>query len=229
MRVIVTSDVHLGSRHCRVTLFQTMLTRLAEGVDLVLAGDVIDDPIRVLEGEHKAALDLLVSQASVRKIHWIHGNHDDAYKPPGTDSVHFSTERFVDEHVYICHGDHFDNVMPYNEWFLNCFEWFHAMRIKLGAHPVHVAEFAKKFSFLYGFLRKSVRKNAVEHAQEVGAETVVCGHVHLAEDTLVNGIRYINLGAWTEPPCYCLLIDSEAIRLLPVEEAMEDIRFFTEA
>ena len=116
--------------------------------------------------------------------------------------------------------------MPFNGWFLQCFEVLHSLRMKLGAPPVHVAEYAKHFGFLYSFLRKSVSKNAVEHARENGYPAVACGHVHFVEDTVIRGVRYLNLGAWTEMPCHCLLIDDGSIRLVTVEDAMRDPSFF---
>lgn len=68
---------------------------------------------------------------------------------------------------------------------------------------------------------------AADHGNQYGCDNVVCGHVHYAEDILCEGIRYINLGAWTESPCMCLLVEDGCLRLLSVENAMTDRSWFT--
>lgn len=67
---------------------------------------------------------------------------------------------------------------------------------------------------------------AVEQGNKQNFEAVACGHVHFAEDTLCDGIRYINLGAWTENLCHCLLVDEENMKLTTVEDAMQDSAWF---
>ena len=98
-----------------------------------------------------------------------------------------------------------------------CFRLFHHLRLRLGAEPVHVAHYAKKWGALYRFLRRNVMLNAVEHAREGGFEAVTCGHTHFVEDVLCDGVRYLNTGAWTEVPIYVLLVTDEAIRLQEVK------------
>jgi UDP-2,3-diacylglucosamine pyrophosphatase LpxH len=55
--------------------------------------------------------------------------------------------------------------------------------------------------------------NAVNCAVENGYEAVTCGHTHYPEDRLINGIRYINTGAWTESPTYYLLVTDDILSL----------------
>lgn len=227
MKYVVTSDIHLGSKHSRAEPFQGFVAKLGKGVCLILAGDIIDDPKRILTRDHQQALDAIIARSKENRVIWVHGNHDDNYKPPLTETIAFCKEYSIGQRLFITHGDHFDNVMPYNRYFLWCFSLLHRLRILLGAHPVHVAQFAKKFGVLYRFLRKNVAQNAVEHAKENNVDAVACGHVHYAEDVMIEGIRYINLGAWTEEPAYCLLVDSESLKLVTIEEAMSDTSFFS--
>jgi len=67
---------------------------------------------------------------------------------------------------------------------------------------------------------------AVDFARQGQYAAVVCGHVHYAEDTLHEGIRYINLGAWTESPNYCLLVDEQHVRLMSLDKALEESDWF---
>jgi UDP-2,3-diacylglucosamine pyrophosphatase LpxH len=94
--------------------------------------------------------------------------------------------------------------MPRNQAFMKAFKWMHDLRVKLGARPVHVAKYAKKWNLFYRFLCKNVMMNAVDCALENGFEVVTCGHTHYPEDRIFNGIRYINTGAWTETPAFYL-------------------------
>ena len=78
---------------------------------------------------------------------------------------------------------------------------------------MHVAEYAKKWKSLYRVLRKNVALNAVKYAAQNGFEAVTCGHTHYPEDMVVDGIRYINTGAWTELPAHYLHITGDGISL----------------
>jgi UDP-2,3-diacylglucosamine pyrophosphatase LpxH len=80
------------------------------------------------------------------------------------------------------------------------------LRVKLGARPVHVAHYAKKWEIFYKVLRRNVMMNAVNCAVENGYEAVVCGHTHYAENRIFHGVKYINTGAWTELPASYLLV-----------------------
>ncbi len=226
MRFLVTSDVHLGNQFCRSRLFMEMLKRLDESVILILGGDIIDAPGQTLSVEHQQALDEIHKRADQNQVIWIEGNHDRKYRPDADSKIEFKKSHAIGNRAFITHGDAFDNVMPRSEWFIRPFRFFHALRVKLGAHPEHVADYAKRFTYLYGFLRRKVMQSAVAQGMRDGFDCVVCGHVHYAEDTLSKGVRYINLGAWTESPCYCFLVDDENMQLVLIEEAMKNADWF---
>ena len=83
---------------------------------------------------------------------------------------------------------------------------------------MHVAEYAKKWEAFYRVLRKNVGMNAVNCAAENGFEAVTCGHTHFAEDMVLNGVRYINTGAWTEFPTHYLLVTKDEMILNRVDD-----------
>ncbi len=231
MRYLITSDVHIGSPFCESELFVEMLRNLGPSVTLILAGDSIDAPGRLLSVDAQAALDAVLNRATRAPVIWLEGNHDDGYCP-GSDRADASADIRVEksyaigQRLFITHGDTFDNVMPRNQWFVVLFNFFHKLRVRLGAQPVHVADYAKCYRRLYGVLCRKVMSCAVDHAEREKYGAVVCGHVHFAEDRLSDGIRYINLGAWTEKPCHCLLVDEETIEFVRVEDAMRDPDWF---
>lgn len=227
MRYIVTSDIHLGSKYCRADLFNQLIERLQPDVGLILAGDVVDNPRKRLTDADAKAIRLLAQRSEGSKVIWINGNHDDQYQPDHPGKIEFHLTYRIDDRLLVAHGDRFDNVMPYNGWFIRGFRFLHDMRIGLGAAPVHVADYAKKFRTLYSFLCRNVRQNAMENAREVGVSAIACGHVHYAEETSMDGIRYFNLGAWTEEPSYCLLLGHDLMELLPTPNAMRRQDWFS--
>jgi UDP-2,3-diacylglucosamine pyrophosphatase LpxH len=229
MRHLVTSDLHLGSRFSHCQLFSQMLKRLDPSVTLVLDGDIIDAPGQTLPFEHQQVLEEIAERASQSRVIWIEGNHDRNFRPEEPTRINFVQSYTIEDHTFITHGDTFDKVMPRNRMFIKLFLFFHKLRVFLGAHPIHVADYAKKFTFLYSFLRRKVMLCAVDHGKQQNLQTVVCGHVHYAEDTHCEGIRYINLGAWTESNCMCLLVEDERLELISVEDAMRNPRWFTDS
>jgi UDP-2,3-diacylglucosamine pyrophosphatase LpxH len=227
MRYLVTSDLHLGNHFSRNQQFTTMVQRLNRSITIVLAGDTIDAPGRPLTKDDLAALDTLRKRASHEQVIWIKGNHDEGYHLEAPGNIQFVNSYAIGKRLYISHGDTFDTVMSQNRWFIKTFRFFHNLRMRLGADPVHVADYAKKYQTLYTFLRRKVMNCAVEYGNEQNFKAVACGHVHFAEDIHWEGIRYINLGAWTESPCHCLLVDEEKMKLTTVEDAMQDSAWFS--
>ena len=215
---VVVSDLHLGSPHFRADTFVRLLAALPPGVRLVVNGDTLDRPGQPLDAAASAALAALIACARRGDLVWVKGNHDGDYLPPGIVGVVPCSEYALARRLLVMHGHDFDNVMPQHQWFIVLFKFFHRWRVRLGARPVHVSHYAKRWPVLYGFLRRHVRLNALEHARERGFAAVTCGHVHYAEDTPEpTGSRYLNTGAWTEDPCHALVVYEQDLRLLTAD------------
>ncbi|MDA0576632.1 MAG: UDP-2,3-diacylglucosamine diphosphatase [Verrucomicrobia bacterium] len=219
MKTIVVSDLHLGSRHCHAAEFLDFLAGLPRDATLVLNGDTIDRRNKKLPPEHETVLAALRALSLRQPVIWIPGNHDDTYRMPDPAGIQFVPTHAIEHRLFITHGHDFDNVMPYHRAFLLLFRCLHHLRVTLGAESVHVAYYAKKFAFLYEYLCRTVRLNAVEHARENGFAAVTCGHTHFIEDSIFEGVRYLNTGSWTERPLVYLLITEDQIGLVPVSGA----------
>lgn len=213
MNAIIVSDIHLGNRYCAVERFVALLDGVGQGTELILNGDVVDFWHRTLEDEHRQALRRLRDLSLRTRVVWVYGNHDDGYALEDRGNIEFVRSYALGSRLHISHGYDFDNVMPYNRCFIHLFRLLHAVRLRLGAEPVHVAHYAKRWLRLYNVLRRHVRLNAVEYARENGFESITCGHTHYAEDLVVDGIRYINTGAWTERPLYALRVNDTSMEL----------------
>jgi UDP-2,3-diacylglucosamine pyrophosphatase LpxH len=215
MNAIVVSDLHLGSRYFLHHDFQEFLKNIPEDCELILNGDIIDNPEKQLQPQHQRILQLIEQISHRQRVIWVRGNHDNGYKN-GFKHIDFKTYYTIENRLLIAHGYDFDEIMPRSQILIKSFKLIHDIMIKFGSRPVHVANYAKKFDLLYKVLRDNVMKNAVNFALENGYEGVICGHTHYPEDRLYNGIRYMNTGAWTESPAFYLQIIDNEITLNPI-------------
>ena len=119
----------------------------------------------------------------------------------------------MNRRLLVVHRNQLDEVMPRHRFFKWVFKRFHRLLIALGGRNMHVAEYAKKWNFLYQVLNKNVVHNALRVACELNFEAIACGHTHAAMDVERNGRRYFNTGSWTEKPLHYLLVDAELIQL----------------
>ena len=193
MHTIIISDIHLGSPHSRVGQFLEFMAALPDGADLVMNGDVVDYWHRELKGDHLVSLDRIREESLRRRVVWVSGNHDDGYYPDDPGDIEFAQFLNLGDRLHISHGYDFDTVMPYHKTFIKVFRFLHLLRVRLGAEPVHVAFYAKKFRTLYGVLRKHVSLNAVEYGKEKNFVAVTCGHTHYVEEQTIDNIRYISI------------------------------------
>ncbi len=213
MRAYVISDVHLGSHHLQDDLLERFLNDLPDGVALILNGDILDFVHRDLPDGHQRLLGRIRDESLVRRVIWVYGNHDDEYHMDDPGRIEFCREFSIGKQLYINHGYDFDNVMSRYRWFVRSFRCMHRFRMWLGAEPVHVAQYAKRWSLLYRYLRRSVLIAATDYAREHGFEAVTCGHTHFAEDVVTGGVRYINTGSWTEMPVHYVDVGDDSVNL----------------
>jgi len=222
MNAIIVSDLHIGSRYFFHQNFERFLRSIPEDHELILNGDIINKPYSELNSAHQRILDLIEQVSYRHKVVWVQGNHDIGYIPRGFGKVHFKGLYNIEHRLLIAHGHDFDEIMPKNQAFIKAFKLMHNLRVKLGAKPVHVAHYAKKWDILYKVLRKNVMRNAVNCAMKNGYEGVTCGHTHYPEERIFNGIRYMNTGAWTEDPAFYLLVTAKEMILKTVDDSFRD-------
>jgi UDP-2,3-diacylglucosamine pyrophosphatase LpxH len=214
MKAIIVSDLHIGSQYFLDKSFEGFLSKIPEDHDLILNGDTIDNALTKLKPLHQKILDHIKQISYRQKVVWIKGNHDNGYLPQDFGKITFKHFYAIERKLLISHGHYFDGIMPQSHIFMKLFMLMHDLRVKLGARPVHVAQYAKKWEFLYSILRKHVMMHAVQYARKNGFEAVTCGHTHFAEDIALNGIRYINTGAWTELPTFYIHVVEDQISLI---------------
>jgi UDP-2,3-diacylglucosamine pyrophosphatase LpxH len=213
MKAIVVSDLHIGSRYFLRENFMQFLQKVPQDHEFILNGDIINDPYGLMKPADQQILDRFGEMSLQQKIVWVRGNHDNGYIPDNLGKIQIKQHHALQKRLFITHGDFFDEVMPRSQMFIKAFKMMHDLRVKLGARPIHVAQYAKKWKSFYEYLRKNVMLNAVNYAAANGFEAVSCGHTHFAEEHFINGITYLNTGAWTERPTYYVRVTDNEMTL----------------
>lgn len=220
LRTIWLSDVHLGSPSCRVNLLLDFL-RQTHCELLYLVGDIIDiESLRrsfYWPASHTEVLRLLLkkSQEGTRVV-YIPGNHDDDLR--ALVGMRFGNIEVLEETIHttsegrrllVTHGDQFDAVVRGRSLgvllgglacrgllTLNRFvHWLH----DLANRPYwSLAQHVKsRFPGAKGYVERFQRATLVA-AREARVDGVICGHIHKADLTAIEGLLYCNDGDWVE-------------------------------
>ncbi|WP_040879036.1 UDP-2,3-diacylglucosamine diphosphatase [Kaistia granuli] len=220
LRTLFLSDIHLGTRGSQADLLLDFL-KWHDAETIYLVGDIIDG-WRLKKGWYWPQAHNDVVQKLLRKARkgarlvYIPGNHDEFLRDYlGT---HLGGVELVDRIIHetadgkrllVIHGDQFDVVVRHAKWL--AFLGDHAYNLALALNTV-VGKVRRKLGFEYWSLSAWAKlkvKNAVSfigafeqalltEAKRVGADGVVCGHIHHAAIRDDLDIRYINTGDWVE-------------------------------
>ena len=221
MKAIVVSDLHIGSRYFLHKNFMQFLQNIPQDHEFILNGDIINNPYAKMKPADQQILDRFGEMSLRQKVVWVRGNHDNGYIPDNLGKIHIKQHHALQKRLFVTHGDFFDEIMPRSQMFIKAFKMMHDLRVKLGARPIHVAQYAKKWKSFYEYLRKNVMLNAVSYAAANGFEAVTCGHTHFAEEQFINGIKYLNTGAWTERPTYYVCVTDNKMALNKTSDSAE--------
>jgi len=245
LRSIFISDVHLGFKGCRAEFLLDFLRRV-ECQQLYLVGDIIDvwsltrsfywpqahnDVIRTILGKAKHGT----------RVVYVPGNHDRPFRDHdglvlGNVEIHREIlhETADGRRFLVLHGDEFDAIVrasPLLESLgstaysaaLRLNRYVNAVRRRFGYPYFSVAAFLKhKVKNAVKYIANFERALAVE-ARRRGVDGVICGHIHRAEISEIEGITYCNDGDWVES-CTALVEDFQGrLSLLRWTEDVEVI------
>jgi UDP-2,3-diacylglucosamine pyrophosphatase LpxH len=228
LRSIFISDVHLGFKGCRAEFLLDFLRRV-ECQQIYLVGDIIDlwsltrsfywpqahnDVIRTILGKAKHGT----------RVVYVPGNHDRTFRDHDglvlgnveicREAVHETADgrRFL-----VLHGDEFDSIVRASPMLESLGNRAYSAALSLNRHVNAIRELCGyPYWSIAAFLKHKV-KNAVKYiasferalaveAQRRGVHGVICGHIHRAEITEIEGVTYCNDGDWVES-CTALVED----------------------
>lgn len=219
-RTLFLSDFHLGTVGCQAELLVDFL-RDHDAEKIYLVGDIVDG-WRLKRGWYWPQAHNDVVQKLLRKgrkgseIIYIPGNHDEFLRDflgthfGGVDVRDRDLHETADgRKLLVIHGDQFDVVVRHAKWLAHFGDWAYmaALRSNIAVNAVR-----RRLGFPYWSLSKWAKlkvKEAVNfigefeqalsgEAARVGADGVVCGHIHHAVIGMREGIEYINTGDWVE-------------------------------
>ena len=227
-RTVFISDTHLGTRGCKAEHLANFLRR-AECETLYLVGDIVDG-WRLRRSWYWPAAHNDVVQEILRKaregvrVIYIPGNHDESLRDytglnfGGVDLVFDSIHETADGRRFlVIHGDHFDGVVMHARWLAVMGDWAYALALVISDGLSWIRrKLGLSYWSLSGYLKYKV-KNAVEYisnyeqalvreAKHRKVDGVICGHIHHAEISTMEGVLYCNDGDWVES-CTALVED----------------------
>lgn len=219
-RSVFISDVHLGMRSAEAGALLDFLKHV-EFETLYLVGDIVDF-WKVRRGpywpqSHNDVLQKLLRKARKgTRVVFIPGNHDEGLRDycgmnfggieVRRDAIHISA---TGRRYLVLHGDEFDVVVRYARWLAFLGDRGYDVALALNI-PLNFARRMLGMGHwsLASFLKRKV-KSAVNYigefedalsseARRRGATGLICGHIHHANERLIDGIHYLNCGDWVE-------------------------------
>jgi len=214
------SDTHLGSFNNNSKKLFDLLENI-EAEQLFLLGDIIN---KSAGGEHPDIIKFItLIQNKKWEIIYISGNNEDERIKLPAVSLSFTKEFFSKKNyiyknsnhlVYLEHGHNFHYQSKVNIVLrkgLISFRLFLSYLKKRGKDSsLNETNNVEKESFYHRYfkplaqkiLRHSFKLYMTTLAKENSCSTVICGHIHISEDKMVRGVRYLNCGDWVKNSTY---------------------------
>jgi len=222
VRTAWISDVHLGTRDSQVAKLHAFLDRL-HCETLFLVGDIVD--VWCLRkrwhwprSHDDAVRRLLCRDVRARRIVFVPGNHDEAFRRYAgmrfgsvairREAVHTAADGRT---VLILHGDEFDAVTRHARLVSALGDWMYTFLLALNRGLNRVR---RMLGLPYWSIATAVKRRVgtaqryvsdfegfvARRARERGADVVVCGHIHHPKVEMRDGVLYANCGDWVEQP-----------------------------
>ncbi len=219
-RTLFLSDIHLGMRSSQADELLEFL-QVHEAATIYLVGDIIDG--WALKGgwywpeaHNDVVHALLRSARNGTRVIYVPGNHDEFLR--SYYGTHFGGIEVQETAIHVAadskrylvlHGDAFDFVIRHARWlahlgdaaydaalFLNRIAT--AVRRRLGMPYWSLSAWAKLKVKNAVNVISAFEEALVKEAKRVGADGVICGHIHHAVSRRLDGIHYLNTGDWVE-------------------------------
>ncbi|WP_431310956.1 UDP-2,3-diacylglucosamine diphosphatase [Methylobacterium nigriterrae] len=212
--------MHLGTKGCQAGLLLNFLKDY-DADEIYLVGDIVDG-WQLRSGWYWPQAHNDVVQNLLRKVRkgstiiYVPGNHDEFLRDyigttfGGVEIAESRIHEAADGRRYlVIHGDQFDMVVRHAKWlaYLGDGAYTFALFVNTGLNRVRrrlglaywsLSAWAKlKVKNAVNFIGKFEEFLAAE-ARRVGADGVICGHIHHAASREIDGLRYLNTGDWVE-------------------------------
>jgi UDP-2,3-diacylglucosamine pyrophosphatase LpxH len=219
-KTIIVSDVHLGTKGSKSKEIARFLKQF-HCDNLILNGDIIDGWQLKKSGSWKRkhtrffnrVLKMMESQST--NVYYLRGNHDDFLDqilPLQIGRLQILADMTYESNgktYFITHGDVFDSITTNLRWIAYLGDvgytfllWLNRVvnyyRYKKGLPYFSLSQFVK------GKVKQAVsyvddyETELAKMAKAKGCNGIICGHIHKAENRMIDGIHYLNSGDWVE-------------------------------
>jgi UDP-2,3-diacylglucosamine pyrophosphatase LpxH len=219
-KTIIVSDVHLGTKGSKAKEIARFLKQF-HCDNLILNGDIIDGWQLKKSGSWKRkhtrffnrVLKMMENQST--NVYYLRGNHDDFLDqilPLQIGRLQILADMTYESNgktYFITHGDVFDSITTNLRWIAYLGDvgytfllWLNRVvnyyRYKKGLPYFSLSQFVK------GKVKQAVsyvddyETELAKMAKSKGCDGIICGHIHKAENRMIDGIHYLNSGDWVE-------------------------------
>ena len=219
-KTIIVSDVHLGTKGSKSKEIARFLKQF-HCDNLILNGDIIDGWQLKKSGSWKQkhtrffnrVLKMMESQST--NVYYLRGNHDDFLDqilPLQIGRLQILADMTYESNgktYFITHGDVFDSITTNLRWIAYLGDvgytfllWLNRVvnyyRYKKGLPYFSLSQFVK------GKVKQAVsyvddyETELAKMAKAKGCDGIICGHIHKAENRMIDGVHYLNSGDWVE-------------------------------
>ena len=219
-KTIIVSDVHLGTKGSKSKEIARFLKQF-HCDNLILNGDIIDGWQLKKSGSWKRkhtrffnrVLKMMESQST--NVYYLRGNHDDFLDqilPLQIGRLQILADMTYESNgktYFITHGDIFDSITTNLRWIAYLGDvgytfllWLNRVvnyyRYKKGLPYFSLSQFVK------GKVKQAVsyvddyETELAKMAKAKGCDGIICGHIHKAENRMIDGVHYLNSGDWVE-------------------------------
>ena len=219
-KTIIVSDVHLGTKGSKAKEIARFLKQF-NCDNLILNGDIIDGWQLKKSGSWKRkhtrffnrVLKMMENQST--NVYYLRGNHDDFLDqilPLQIGKLQILADMTYESNgktYFITHGDVFDSITTNLRWIAYLGDvgytfllWLNRVvnyyRFKKGLPYFSLSQFVK------GKVKQAVsyvddyETELAKMAKSKGCDGIICGHIHKAENRIIDGIHYLNSGDWVE-------------------------------
>jgi UDP-2,3-diacylglucosamine pyrophosphatase LpxH len=220
IRSLFLSDIHLGSRACQAERLLHFI-RQVEPEHLLLVGDIVDfeslSRVPHWPATHTAVLSRFMQLARRGcRVTYVPGNHDQRMRAHCGRMLQGISIRRNAEHVtadgrrlLVMHGDEFDPLLDRRSALaelgaaayrsvIRLHTFVNRRRLQRGQAYWPLAGALKRRSERARRYMDRYRDLAVATGRRLGVDGVVCGHIHRAENSDLDGFVYLNTGDWVE-------------------------------
>lgn len=219
-KTLIISDVHLGTQGSKAKEIARFLKQY-RCENLILNGDIIDGWQLKKSGRWKRKHTrffnriLKMIEHHQTSVYYLRGNHDDFLDqilPLQIGRLHIQSDLIYESNgkkYFVTHGDLFDSITRNLRWIAYLGDvgytfllWLNRVvnyyRFKAGLPYFSLSQYIK------GKVKKAVSYiddyeiELAKMAKAKGCDGIICGHIHKAENRMIDGIHYLNSGDWVE-------------------------------